>query len=298
VPNQGGLWVIGPDGAGPHALVTRSDGVEDASFSSDGRRLVYTVLGNTVPGDDVFDMYMVNVDGTNNHEVVRAAHNPTGPSWSPDGSSIAFLDDDRNGNRGLYVTDGSGSTIRPLAPVVLPGGALHWSPDSKRIAYGGSGINIITVSTGAQRTVGGFAPWDVSWAADSRHLAFGLSGRAGAYVISDDGTDARQVHPHAAAAVWSPNGAGIALDLDGITLCTPAGTMVSTLASAVNSPHLWAPDSSMISGIGAHDEGIVIGHVDLRPALVLVGNSPQFMARDLAWAPDSRSLVFTTRTRP
>jgi Tol biopolymer transport system component len=56
------------------------------------------------------------------------SYNNTAPTWSPDGSQIAFLTD-RTGNWEIWVMNADGSNQRPL----FPAGLL----DSIRLQYSG-----------------------------------------------------------------------------------------------------------------------------------------------------------------
>jgi Tol biopolymer transport system component len=80
---DGDLHVIGADGSGDRALLTGPALDWPAAWSRDGRKILFT----RSPRTDVFDVFVVNADGTG---VKRLAHGVAG-SWSPDGpgSSIA-----------------------------------------------------------------------------------------------------------------------------------------------------------------------------------------------------------------
>ncbi|NJL58129.1 hypothetical protein HC928_25700 [bacterium] len=104
-------------------------------------------------------------------------------AWSPDGASIAFLEQCRGGGIEILVMEFATKNIEPLTRGECSASALPltWSPDSRYLAYNGPPIadkfdikiidlqkNLITTVTdplGGQHTF-------PTWANDSQHLAF------------------------------------------------------------------------------------------------------------------------------
>jgi len=82
-------------------------------------------------------IYVSNVNGTGSWRLQRGAD----PTWSPDGSTIAFFGDGRP-----MLMDADGSNVRPLdcGCAVRKGG---WSPDSSMITYSGNdgGVYILNL---------------------------------------------------------------------------------------------------------------------------------------------------------
>jgi len=63
----------------------------------------------------------------------------SGPSWSPDGAQIAYVQDSGLGARDLWImaADGSAKTQVTTSGVTARGGA-DWSPDGSRLVFGGA----------------------------------------------------------------------------------------------------------------------------------------------------------------
>ena len=115
-------------------------GAEKASLSRDGRSVAYTRQVITRRGAR-FDIWVANVDGTNN----RRLRTGVMPRFSPNGRTIAFVT--RGTSRGITCAPGgrckgsgtwlmnarTGKVIRRLA--VRPAGSLDWAPDGKRVLY-------------------------------------------------------------------------------------------------------------------------------------------------------------------
>ncbi len=76
----GDIYVINADGTGLRHLV--GDGI-DPALSPDGRQVAFTRWGL----DE--GLYVVNVDGSGERQILSAKQ-PKSPTWSPDGSRIAF----------------------------------------------------------------------------------------------------------------------------------------------------------------------------------------------------------------
>src|SRR4029079_7445128 len=91
-----------------------------------------------------FDIYVVNADGTG---LTRLTDDPAldpAPTWSPDGSKIAWAS--RNAVQlprefKLWVMNANGTGKTQLTST--GGDAPNWSPDGSKIAFGANTINVI-----------------------------------------------------------------------------------------------------------------------------------------------------------
>ena len=87
-PNEVGynqIVVMGTDGTGAHFVSTPNIDVAKVAISPDGTQIAFegTAEGNT-------DIYVVNSDGTGLLRLTRDPSTDQFPTWSPDGSTIAY----------------------------------------------------------------------------------------------------------------------------------------------------------------------------------------------------------------
>lgn len=139
------IWVMNPDGSNQTRLTAGIGDDMHAAWSPDGSKIAY---GSNQPtpsnpyGHD--EIWVMNADGSNQIQLTAATGTPTGgehPSWSPDGSKIAF-DSDRNacncgaGHYHIYTMNADGSNQVQLTSLGTETDPA-WSPtrDGARIAY-------------------------------------------------------------------------------------------------------------------------------------------------------------------
>ena len=78
------------------------------------------------------------IDGTDVRRLKKDKGVHVHPTWSPDGTQIAFVSGSRYRNKDLYVMDADGSNMRKIAPTnYIVGRPPAWSPDGSRIAFAG-----------------------------------------------------------------------------------------------------------------------------------------------------------------
>lgn len=114
-------------------------------WSPDGKMIAFAA---STTADGLFQIFVMNADGSNPRKLTSLPSHATDPSWSPDAKRIAF---NYGGNFGQYrigVINADGTGLRT---VTAPGdyGPAHWSPDGARIVSSRGEVmkqNIITVT--------------------------------------------------------------------------------------------------------------------------------------------------------
>jgi hypothetical protein len=242
------------------ALVPASSAT--ASFPGPVGRIVFTSGGPSTS-----DIYSVAADGTDVQRLTYTVDFEQEPTWSPDGSRIAFESSTNGGGFRLYVMNADGSS-RHLVSLNADSDTNEvqpaWSPDGTQIAFanargGGWHIWIMNADGTNRRALPGDLSQHPAWSPDGTRIA-GDAGGAGIFVIGVGGTNERRLTTPPAfhndeAPDWSPDGATLAFSesaWDGtssaiyVVGADGAGErQVTTGASADYGPS-WSPDGARI----------------------------------------------------
>ena len=243
------------------------------------------------------DVYAVDADGTNLVRVTHGRGMSFDPSWSPDGTRVAFRSV-RGGNEEVRVVDADGTRERNLTGHPAMDYAPAWSPDGRRIAFASTRgspypyIWIIDADGGRAhvltRKVSGEYP---AWSPDGRRIAWAsnvdLAKNFEIFVADADGTHVHNLTRNPAydmGPAWSPDGRWIAFyssrgrsDLyHDLYLMRPDGSGVRRLARVAELP-AWSPDGRFLVYAGLH--GLAIVRADGEPVTRLdlaVPGGPNF----------------------
>jgi Tol biopolymer transport system component len=263
------LFVLNADRT--ETRLTRGLGWGTGSISPDGSKVVYDAT--SWPSEEASargeewqsGIYVVEAD-TGSRRLLFAAgrrDHPDGtfrtalflPTFSPDGTHIAYFDGMGDWGNTLRVMNADGSGVRVVIDQEFGHvNDLAWSPDGSRLAFHalyGAGIWIVGVDGSGLTEVSqwGAAP---RWSPTGRQLAF--QSVSGIWVINADGTGRRQLTFGGRDPIWSPDGSRIAyLDEDSLHVADLDGTHVRTLGTleltpSPKPPVVWIPLPLSASG--------------------------------------------------
>ena len=181
-PVKTGVFVADGDGAHERALV-RPDSLDyNASFSTDGKWIVFTSERNGSA-----DIYRVHPDGEGLERLTDDTAFDDQAALSPDGSTLAFVSTRQGGFANIWLLDLATRQSRSLAKTSAGSFRPSWSPDGKWIAF--------TSDRGTER-----ARWEGGWEW-IQSLAI--------YVVRADGTSLRRltaIDGYAGSPKWSSDG--------------------------------------------------------------------------------------------
>lgn len=142
------------------------------AWSPDGRKIAF--VSNR---DGNLNIYVMDADGKNVHQLTDHPASDLHPAWSPNGQEIAFQST-RDGNIDIYVMDTNGGNIHRLPHRLAFDITPAWSPNGRKIAFVsyGSGVNFAIYIMDAdgsdiERLTNYPAEFPV-WSPDGKQLAF------------------------------------------------------------------------------------------------------------------------------
>ena len=80
-------------------------------------------------------VYVMNADGSNQTRLTKDPAVDREPSWSPDGSRIAFSSDRYQRNHNIFVMNANGTGVTRLTENRSDDYTPSWSPDGQYIAF-------------------------------------------------------------------------------------------------------------------------------------------------------------------
>jgi len=252
-------------------------GIVDPVLSPDGSQAAFTALG---------DLWLADLAaGTPPRNLTDDVYIDMSPSWSPDGSQLAFVSD-REGKADIWLMDVATLAQRRLTDVPRPANSPVWSPDGSKLAYlADSGnsifisatVNVFDLATGSDTVIADtlFGPSAPSWSPDgSKVLVYYREpmnsrfreGKNVLYLLPADGQGEKlMISPVAGKSLgrrqhnrpaWSSTG-DVVYRMDGALWSAPmtaSGEMGdATLIAAAGENPSWSADGSKLIYLDGED---------------------------------------------
>ncbi|HEX8844608.1 MAG TPA: DPP IV N-terminal domain-containing protein [Pyrinomonadaceae bacterium] len=134
------IYTMNPDGSNQVNLTRNAARDFAPAWSPDGTKIAFaSEREGQMPGN----IYVMNADGNNvtritSYEqggVIVGAPRVINPTWSPDGTKLAFVMSNPGITSSLIVVNADGSGVLRTLTTFKDGGAFEWSPDGTRIAF-------------------------------------------------------------------------------------------------------------------------------------------------------------------
>jgi TolB protein len=145
------------------------------AWSPDGRQIAFYSEVDGQPAD----IFVMDANGQNVHQLTRTPQAEGYPAWSPDGRQIAFESHTPDGNFDIYVMHADGSAVRRLTQEPRRDVGPAWSPDGTRLAFmsdrGGKEFHLywmLVDGSGVEPLTSGETDWFPQFSPDGKHLTF------------------------------------------------------------------------------------------------------------------------------
>lgn len=201
------IYVMSADGSSVQRLT--NDGADETRprWSPDGNSIVYVkkdyLSAQGLVENSAWDIYVMNVDGTQQMQLTHDLANELEPSWSPDGTRVAFISDRNGQNFDIYVMNADGSNVMQLTDDSANEFGPVWSPDGTQIVFSSDrngnvqlfmisidGSNLVQLTKDTSNSA------YADWSPDGTHIVFESdrdTGYANIYVMNADGSNLIQL---------------------------------------------------------------------------------------------------------
>ena len=159
------IYTMNVDGTDLRQL-TRQPGYDGGAWwSPDGTKIVYRayhptdstelrqyrdLLGQHMIRPNKMELWLMNADGSDQHQITNLGGANFGPSWTPDGKRIIFSSNHKNprsGNFDLYLVNLDGSGLEQVTTNPVFDGFPMFSPDGKKLLWASNRHDSIATET-------------------------------------------------------------------------------------------------------------------------------------------------------
>lgn len=145
-----GLYIVGREAGEPRHILGSGGG--EPAWAPGDEWIAFTA--STDDEGRRSGIFLVRPDGSDRRQVVESGWSP---SWSPDGSRLAYID--RHGEfDALFIADAASGDIRRVHDGGFSSYAVTWSPDGSLIAFftfrnSVGAVVVVEVGTGRERII-------------------------------------------------------------------------------------------------------------------------------------------------